>query len=327
MTRFYRKYKFTEGDKVTNLFSDIAIDGFRERYKNACYGVATLISKRLSNFDYLCSYVTFTCRNAISQGGITVWSELLNSNRIYEYHTVVLLGDCVMDILHSDRLISTSEYVRNLRDTNIGLEIDYDMSGHWVSGDGFKRQLSIDDLISGQCYRSFPVIDFGRGVRDYKYSDGDTITQLLPQGLVNNIRKKYSGNGHVLASSVAKEIRGMGVCCGVVTFANGNAFRDGGVAVRDEFNGVIATPSFHSVALLGKCIYDVSFSDRLFEISEYTSRLAVSNARLSIEYPMTSCWHDNQGRQTQVTVEKLLRGDWGIEPVVDLSKLFHGGCW
>ena len=146
MVVYMNEYKFAEGDKATEIYSQHDIDSLRRQFDGNCYNLAFALAKQLHDHGIIASLVTF--RNG-TKNGITVWSDLDNCYKTYGFHAVVLLGDCIMDLSHTDRLISTSEYVERLKGNNSKLRIDQSMTGVWYTGDGYECPVTLESLSSG----------------------------------------------------------------------------------------------------------------------------------------------------------------------------------
>ena len=109
----FDEYQFSEGDLVTELFHKEDIQKLRDLYKNNCYGLARSVSETLRNNNVLCSIITFKGYSAMADP-IQVQSDFDDSMHLYTHHSVIFLGTCFMDILHSNRLFSVKEYLTRL---------------------------------------------------------------------------------------------------------------------------------------------------------------------------------------------------------------------
>ena len=74
-------------------------------------------------------------------GGIEVYG------RTYTHHTVVLMGEWVIDVLHTSEIIKTKDYILELHKNNPELRIDYTMSTCWYTDEGFPYKPTIDYLL------------------------------------------------------------------------------------------------------------------------------------------------------------------------------------
>lgn len=109
----FDEYQFSEGDLVTGLFHKEDVQKLRDSYKNNCYGLAQSVSETLRNNNVLCSIITFKGYSAMADP-IQVKSDFDDSMHLYTHHSVIFLGTCFMDILHSNRLLSVEEYLTRL---------------------------------------------------------------------------------------------------------------------------------------------------------------------------------------------------------------------
>lgn len=142
-------YKFSKGDKVTELLSVQDVFELRRNFDGDCFNLATYLYHSLNSAGILASFITFKNGNPFLDGGIHVWSDLTKRNEVYTHHSVVLLGDCVMDLLHTDRLIKTTEYVKKLKADNPKLRVDQTTSGIWYTAAGHERPIEMKSLLSG----------------------------------------------------------------------------------------------------------------------------------------------------------------------------------
>lgn len=143
------EFAYEEGDKITELFRPKDISYFRNKYNNNCFGFAQHCCAMLTEGNVLCSMLTFKNGHNFVDDGIKVWDDINHKHNLYTHHSVVLLGDCIMDMLHSDRLISTQEYVRGLEKDNPNLQLDNAMTGCWYNSEGYPVKVTLDNLKSG----------------------------------------------------------------------------------------------------------------------------------------------------------------------------------
>lgn len=133
----FDEYQFSDGDLVTGLFHKEDVQKFRDFYKNNCYGLAQSISETLRSNNVLCSIITFKGYSAMADP-VQVQSDFDDSMHLYTHHSVIFLGICFMDILHSNRLFSVKEYLTRLycRELQISLDMStnvYDSNGYPVT--------------------------------------------------------------------------------------------------------------------------------------------------------------------------------------------------
>lgn len=128
------EYQFSEGDLVTELFTKEDIQKLRDFYKNNCYGLAQSVSETLRNNNVLHSIITFKGYSAMADP-VQVKSDFDDCMHLYTHHSVIFLGTCFMDILHSDRLFSVKEYLTRLYCRE--LQVYLDMSTQVFDKDGY----------------------------------------------------------------------------------------------------------------------------------------------------------------------------------------------
>ena len=116
-----------------------SIKELRKTYHNNCYELALALKCIFNRNNILAEVITF--KNGSAFNGINV-----NGNT-YTHHTVVLLGDSLIDLLHSDKFILTADYITKLKEDNSQLRIDYTLSTGWYDKDGYKYNPTLQDLI------------------------------------------------------------------------------------------------------------------------------------------------------------------------------------
>lgn len=125
------------------IFGADTLRQLREEFKGNCVGLAEVVKDILNAGDFLAEIITFKNGNAFLDGGITI-----NLVHNYTHHAVVLMGEWVIDILHTDKIIKTKDYIIELQKYNPKLRIDYMLSTGWYTDDGYPYMPSIDDLIN-----------------------------------------------------------------------------------------------------------------------------------------------------------------------------------
>lgn len=127
---------------LVELFGADKLSEFREKFHNDCMELAWSVKNMLNTKGFLAEVITFKNGNAFADGGI-----LIDADHSYLYHTVVLMGEWVIDILHTDKVIKTKDYILGLQEYNPKLRIDYSMSSCWYTDAGFPYRPSLEDLI------------------------------------------------------------------------------------------------------------------------------------------------------------------------------------
>lgn len=141
----FNEYLYSDGDTV-NTVLDCNLNRIRNDFKNNCFGLAETLVAVLIESTILATIITFKNGSAFSPDGLTVKNEIDNCLDIYTHHSVVLLGEGVIDLLHSDRIIKTSEYIEMLESLNNDIVIDTEMSGSWYNEFGVPVIVTIDYL-------------------------------------------------------------------------------------------------------------------------------------------------------------------------------------
>lgn len=132
-------------ESINDIFMADDIKMFREKYANNCYGVAEVIKDSLNKCGFLAEIITFKNENSFLEGGIKL------SNHVYTHHTIVLMGEWIIDVLHTDDIVKTKDYILELQKLNSKLRIDYTMSTCWYTNDGLSYEPSIQDLLEYKC--------------------------------------------------------------------------------------------------------------------------------------------------------------------------------
>ena len=138
------EYLFDEGDMIKNVLSG-DLNVLREIYAGNCVDLANYVKGICLANRLLASVITFKNPKCFLNP-LKVTDELTNTERTYTHHSVVLLGACIMDILHTDRLISTREYVRHLRELNPDVKVYSALSDGWFDSAGYLIPVNLDYL-------------------------------------------------------------------------------------------------------------------------------------------------------------------------------------
>jgi hypothetical protein len=128
---------------LVEIFGGETIQQLRKDFKDNCLGLAREIKNTFNSQDYLAEVITFKNGNAFSDGGIRVTS---NQDTVYTHHAIVLMGEWTIDLLHSDNIIKTKDYIVELQKYNPKLRIDYTLSTGWYTQDGYPYKPSLEDL-------------------------------------------------------------------------------------------------------------------------------------------------------------------------------------
>ena len=128
---------------LIDIFGFDTINQLRVAFKDNCVGLAEVIKNIFNSQGYLAEIITLKNGNAFLDGGIRI-----DSDHIYTYHVIVLMGEWVIDLLHTDNIVKTKDYLIELQKNNPKLRIDYTLSTCWYTDDGYPYRPSIDDLIN-----------------------------------------------------------------------------------------------------------------------------------------------------------------------------------
>jgi hypothetical protein len=125
------------------IFGADTLSQLREEFKDNCVGLAQTVKMIMNTNGFLAEIITFKNGNAFLDGGITI-----NLDHTYTHHAVVLMGDWVIDVLHTDKIIKTKDYIIELQKHNPKLRIDYTLSTGWYTDNGYPYKPNINDLIN-----------------------------------------------------------------------------------------------------------------------------------------------------------------------------------
>lgn len=138
----YSEYDYIDGALINDHLG-MDLDGLRKEFHNNCYGLATELTAGFMSQGVLASTITFKNGHSLD---VKVNDYYDNDIKCYAFHSVILLGNCVLDILHSDKFISTSRYVKEMQKINPELRLDKFMTEPWYDENGYPMGLDIDKL-------------------------------------------------------------------------------------------------------------------------------------------------------------------------------------
>lgn len=144
---YYDKESF---DKVSCAISQDLILSMRKDMKSNCVGAAETLAEMFRSSGIIATCIMFKSRGNAFLNPLTVFNELTNENNIYTHHTIVLFGDCCMDLLHSDRIIPIKEYIEKLELLNVN-GIRLDSSSMMYNANGFLYCPTLEDLKNYTC--------------------------------------------------------------------------------------------------------------------------------------------------------------------------------
>ncbi len=131
----------TQFKNLSEIFTDKDIvPKLQKEFSDNCVGLAQALKTFFNKNGVLAEVMTFKNGNAFTDDGINVYGN------IYTHHAVVLMGEWVIDALHTDSIIPTKEYIENLKKNNPKLRIDYTLSTCWYTDEGYPYKPSIEDL-------------------------------------------------------------------------------------------------------------------------------------------------------------------------------------
>lgn len=139
MKVYFKEIPYDAYKDMNEVLDNNLIKKIRKAYHNNCYELALALKDMFNNNNILAEVITF--KNGSAFNGINI-----NGNT-QTHHTVVLLGDSLIDLLHSDDFILTADYITKLKEDNSKLRIDYTLSTGWYDKDGYKYNPTLQELI------------------------------------------------------------------------------------------------------------------------------------------------------------------------------------
>lgn len=122
------------------IFGEDTIKELRREYKNNCLGLAEKI-KYIFNYDGILAEIL------VFKSGHTFNYNLKVNGEIYTHHAVVLMGDWVIDLLHTTEIIKTKDYIMKLKKDNPELRLDKVLTTGWYNEQGYAIPVTLDYLI------------------------------------------------------------------------------------------------------------------------------------------------------------------------------------
>ena len=136
---YMKEINFSTYKDVYDIFGEKIVKEFRKK-QGGCLDVAWGLKDIFNKNGILAEIVTFKNGNAFLDGGIKVY------DKVYMFHSVVLLGDGIVDILHTDAIVPTKVYIEELEEVNPKLRLDYTLSTCWYDDEGYPIKPSLDYL-------------------------------------------------------------------------------------------------------------------------------------------------------------------------------------
>lgn len=122
------KLRYSSANDIYMLLGG-CVERLRKDFRNNSAGAALKIKQLLNKNGLRAEMLTFS--NGHGSKPLCV------SGEISAHHSVVLLGECIVDVLSSDSLCSTSAYVEQLEKDNSELCIDRTQTTGWYDENGF----------------------------------------------------------------------------------------------------------------------------------------------------------------------------------------------
>ena len=153
-------YASIGGGHINEAIDPTFIANMREQYGKNTVAMAYEIADWLTARNYMASVLTFMCVQGINEEILLVRDEL-NNNEIKEYytHSIVWLGDCVIDAANSNRIILTPEYIKRIKELNVGFEVLLMPQDSYVFDENYNRVTpTLRWLID---YRAYNEVQYG----------------------------------------------------------------------------------------------------------------------------------------------------------------------
>lgn len=138
----FSEYTYIDGQLINDSIS-LPIEQLRKEFESNCFGLAQELSMEFMKSGVLASVITFKNGHSLN---VKVKNYHTGKINTYAFHSVIMLGNCVIDLLNSDRYISTNEYVKEMKKLNPELRLDKFMTEQWYDVNGMPMILDIDIL-------------------------------------------------------------------------------------------------------------------------------------------------------------------------------------
>lgn len=136
------EYDFIDNQLISETL-DLPIDELKKEFRNDCYGLANELTMGFMASGVLAATITFKNGHELN---LKVKDHYTNEIKTYAFHSVIMLGNCVIDLLHSDRYISTGRYIKEMKKLNPELRLDKFMTEQWYGDNGQPIMLDINAL-------------------------------------------------------------------------------------------------------------------------------------------------------------------------------------
>lgn len=137
------EFMFEEGDMLTEVLNAEDIKYIRSKYEGNSLGCAENIVRYLKSMGILAA-VAFLENDNCFLNSITIKNEFDDKYYQRPFHAVVFLGSCIMDVLNTDRLIASSEYIQQLERFNPKLRLETAYVSEFPNSDGYMIPLTLD---------------------------------------------------------------------------------------------------------------------------------------------------------------------------------------
>lgn len=137
------EYTYNANEPIWKQFPNLDLDELRKTFKDDSHGLAAEMSYFLRQQGILAACVTFKNGHLFN---MQIKNDLTCKIEDCLSHSVILLGNCVLDPLKSSRFLSTIEYIDELYELNDELRVDKTLSDDWVDDDGTQIKLTIDKI-------------------------------------------------------------------------------------------------------------------------------------------------------------------------------------
>ena len=125
---------------VYELLNKNIIAGIRKECEGNSLIAAKIVSKIFRDNGFLAEVLTFKNGGSLKKSGVLI------NDTLKPYHAVVLMGEWAIDILESDEIIKTKDYIERLKLSNHELRVDYILSSGWYRDNGIPYMPTLDDL-------------------------------------------------------------------------------------------------------------------------------------------------------------------------------------
>lgn len=114
---------------IRAVLSTDVVSHLRRKYKHNSVGIAKGVVMFLNEHGLSAEYITFRNGDSLFKDKVTYWSQSAHAWKRHRNHSIVLVGNQVIDILSADITMDAEDYIRLLQEKNSNLKVVTLLSG------------------------------------------------------------------------------------------------------------------------------------------------------------------------------------------------------